>query len=95
MRICENGIYRDLTAEEISERENGARQAEAEYWASISYDEAVSAKFREIYSQDKAEAIINNFLSDMTNPLFIQEMQEMQDYRAYCKSFVKEKKGVK
>ena len=94
MRICENGIYRDLTPEELKAMEQANAKAEAEYWASISYEEAVSIEFRKNYSQDRVEAIINNYLFDQTDPLFIKEFQEMQTYRAECKKYVKEKKGM-
>ena len=87
-------IIPDLTPEELAEVEARRQAAEREYWANISYDEAVSIEFRKQYSQDRVEAIVNNFLSDMTNPLFVQEMQEMQSYRAECKAYVKSKKGV-
>ena len=93
-RMLENGTYRDMTPEEIAEIQAQSEQAEREYWANISYEDAVSAEFRKRYSQDKTEAIINNYLLDSINPLFAQEMQEMQDYRAECKAYVKSKKAV-
>lgn len=94
MKKCVNGIYIPMTPEEIADCEAQAKQAEAAYWAAIPYDEAVSAEFRKEYSQDRVEAIINNYLLDPTNLLFAQEMQEMQDCRARCKAFVKERKAV-
>ena len=94
MKIWENGNVRELTAEEIATMEHSAKVAEAEYWASLSYDEAVSIEFRKKYSQDKVEAIINNYLLDQADPLFAKEFQEMQTYRAECKKYVKEKKGM-
>lgn len=92
--IWENGIMREETPEEIAQREQQAAQAEAEYWASLSYDEAVSIEFRKKYTQDRVEAIINNYLLDQADPLFAKEFQEMQTYRAECKKYVKEKKGM-
>lgn len=88
-----NGKMVEMTAEEIAEMNENRQRAEREYWANISYEEAVSTEFRKLYSQDRVEAIVNNYLSDMTNPIFVQEMQEMQDYRAQCKSYVKSKKA--
>lgn len=88
--IWENGKMRNLTPEELE----AVEQAKAEYWASISYEEAVSKEFRKEYTQDQVEAIINNYLLDQTDPLFIKEFQEMQTYRAECKKYVKEKKGM-
>jgi hypothetical protein len=67
---------------------------EAEYWANVDYDTAVSLEFRKKYSQDRAEATINNYLLDPINEKYAREMQEMQEYRAWCKAYVKEKKGV-
>ena len=94
MRIFDGKVYRDLTPEEIAKAEHEAKQAELAYWSSISYEEAVSIEFRKNYSQDRVEAIINNYLLDQTDPLFIKEFQEMQTYRAECKEYVKEKKGM-
>ena len=77
MKICENGKMREMTAEEIAEINAQAEQEEREYWTNISYEQAVSAEFRKNYSQDRVEAIVNNYLLDPTNSLFIQEMAEM------------------
>lgn len=90
--IYVNGIYREPTAEETAAMEAQVQAAEREYWASIPYEEAVSTEFRRNYSQDRVEAIVNNYLLDPTNSLFIQEMADMQQYRAECKAYVKSKK---
>ena len=92
MKIWKNGKPVELTAEEIAEMNAQVEQAEREYWSIISYEEAVSTEFRKNYSQDKVEAIVNNYLLDPTDMLFIQEMAEMQQYRAECKAYVKSKK---
>ena len=91
MRIYENGIYRDLTAEELAAIEAQQQAAERKRWQTVDYGEAVNALFRQRYSQHAAEAIINNFLLDPTNEKYAREMQEMQDYRAWCKEYVKDK----
>ena len=93
MRIFDGKQYRDLTPTELAEMQKAQEEAEKSYWANISYEDAVSTEFRKLYSQDRVEAIVNNYLSDMTNPIFVQEMQEMQDYRAQCKAYVKSKKA--
>jgi head-tail adaptor len=77
MRIFDGKVYRDMTAEEIAEMNAGAEQVEREYWLNISYEEAVSTEFRKNYSKDRVEAIVNNYLLDPTNALFIQEMTDM------------------
>ena len=92
MRMFDGKVYRDMTPEEIAEMNAGTEQFEREYWANISYEDAVSTEFRKNYSQDRVEAIVNNYLLDPTNSLFIQEMTEMQQYRAECKAYVKSKK---
>lgn len=85
MRVCENGIYRDLTPEELAQMEQAKAQAEAEYWASISYDEAVNAEIRKRYSESGEFAILR------------QKDQKPEEYAAYyayceeCKAYVKEK----
>lgn len=92
MRKFEGNAYRDMTPKEIADREAELLERERQYWLNISYDEAVSVEFRKTYSQDRVEAIINNYLLDPTNPLFVHEMQEMQNCRAECKAYVKQKK---
>lgn len=93
MKIYDNGIYREMTDEEILAIQAEAERAEAEYWRTVPYDEAVSAEIRKKYSQDAVEAILNNFLADPTNELFKTEFFALQDYRAECKAFVKEMKA--
>ena len=86
MRICENGIYRDLTPEELARREQSAAQAEAEYWQNIGYDEAVNAEIRKRYSESAEFAILR------------QRSDKPEEYAAYygyceeCKALVKAKK---
>ena len=86
MRICENGIYRDLTPEEIAQMQAKQEQAEKEYWQSVSYDDAVNAKIRERYTESQEFAILR------------QKDEKPEEYNAYyayceeCKDFVKAKK---
>lgn len=58
------------------------------------YGELVSQKFRRRYSQDEAEAVINNYLSDPTNQKYIKEMTAMQAYREECKAEAKTEIGM-
>lgn len=87
MRIYENGIYRDMTAEEIVAMQAEAERAEAEYWANINYDEAVNAKIRERYTESQEFAILR------------QRDEKPDEYAVYfayceeCKAFVKEQKA--
>ncbi len=88
MRICENGIYREMTPEEITAMQAEAERAEAEYWQSIPYDEAVNAKIREKYTESQEFAILRQ--KD-------DKPEEYATYYAYCeecKTFVKAKKGM-
>ena len=88
MKVYENGIYREVTHEEIAEMESAKAQAEREYWESIPYGEAVDNKIRERYSISQEFAILR------------QRDEKPDEYAAYfayceeCKSFVKEKKSA-
>ena len=87
MRICENGVYRDLTPEEIAEMQAVQEQAEKEHWQSIPYDDAVDAEIRKRYSVSQEFAILR------------QRDEKPEEYDAYyayceeCKAFVKAKKS--
>jgi hypothetical protein len=94
MRKWDGKQYRDMTAEEIAERQADAEKAEREYWEDIPYDEAVNAEFRKDYPQHKVEAIQNNYLKDPTNEEYRAEFWAMQDRRAEVKAFVRKKKGI-
>ncbi len=50
MRICDNGIYRDLTPEEIAESEKNI--------PSVPYEQRVVDRIREVYSVDDELAIL-------------------------------------
>lgn len=87
MRVFENGIYRDLTPEEVAAIEAQAQAAEREYWASISYEEAVVNEIRKKYDINAELAILRQQE---------EKPQEYAEYYAYCeecKAFVKEKKA--
>lgn len=86
MKMYDNGIVREMTAEEIAEVEVQTEAAEHEYWRSINYDEAVNAKIREKYSESQEFAVLR------------QKDDKPEEYTAYysycedCKAFVKAKK---
>lgn len=86
--IWENGIMREETPEELAQMEQANAKAEAEYWATIGYDEAVDTEIRKKYSMSAEFAILR------------QKDEKPEEYKAYydyceaCKSFVKQKKGI-
>ena len=88
MRTFDGKVYRDMTAEEIAEMNAGAERFEREYWASISYDEAVDMEIRKKYSASQEFAILR------------QKDEKPAEYEAYyayceaCKAYIKKKKGV-
>lgn len=84
-RIYENGIYRDMTPEEIASIETANQEAERQYWQTIPYDEAVNAEIRKRYTESQEFAILRQV---NTKP------EEYEAYFAYCeecKTYVKTK----
>ena len=82
MRKNINGVSAECTAEEIAE----AEAAEAAYWQSVDYGEAVNAKIRERYSESQEFAVLRQ--KD-------DKPEEYAEYYAFCescKTFVKGKK---
>jgi hypothetical protein len=88
MRICVNGIYRDMTEEEIKAMEEQDDLAEKEYWTNADYEEAVNNEIRKKYSVSQEFAILRQ---KDEKP---QEYQEYYNYCEECKSYVKSKKEV-
>ena len=86
MRTYENGIYRDLTPEELAQMQAEAERAEREYWEKTPYDEAVNAKIRERYTDSQEFAILRQRDEKPT------EYAEYYAYCEECKAFVKGKK---
>ena len=83
-----NGQYIEMTDEEISTMQAEAEKAEADYWASVDYGEAVDAEIRKRYSVSQEFAILRQ--KD-------EKPDEYVEYFAYCeacKATVKEKKGL-
>ncbi len=58
------------------------------------YGSVINDLFRQRYSQDKVEAINNNYLDDMTNEEHIKEREDMKDYRKECKQEAKKLLGI-
>lgn len=69
------------------------REINPESWDEL-YGDIVSKKFREKYSNDKCEAIVNNYLDDPTNEKYSAEFREMQEYRKQCKLFARKVMGI-
>lgn len=86
MKKFVNGVYRDMTPEEIKAMQAEAEQAERSYWQTIDYDEAVNAKIRERYTDSQEFAILRQRDEKPT------EYAEYYAYCEECKAFVKAKK---
>lgn len=84
MRICDNGVMRDATPEEIASMEAARQNAERERWLNVNYDEAVDNEIRKRYSVSQEFAILRQ--RD-------DKPDEYATYFAYCeecKAYVKE-----
>lgn len=86
MKKFVNGEYIELTAEEIAAMEAEQKRAEAEYWQSVDYDEAVNTEIRKRYTESQEFAILRQRDSKPT------EYAEYNEYCEACKAYVKEKK---
>lgn len=86
MKICENGIYREMTEEEIKAMEEQDKLLEKEYWTNIDYEEAVNNEIRKKYSVSQEFAILRQ---KEEKP---EEYQEYYNYCEECKTYVKTKK---
>ena len=87
MRICENGVYRDMTVEELASMQSSKEQIEREYWQNIDYGEAINTKIRERYTESQEFAILRQ--RD-------EKPDEYAEYYAYCeecKAYVKAQKA--
>lgn len=49
----------------------------------------ISAFIRERYSVSQVEAIVNNYLLDMSNEEYLKEFNDMQEWRKQAKSIAK------
>lgn len=88
MKIYENGIYREMTPEEIAVMEAQSAAQERQYWTTIDYDNAVNAEIRKRYSISQEFSILR------------QKDEKLDEYEAYynyceeCKQYVKEKQTL-
>ena len=86
MKICENGIYRELTSDELSAMDAERSEAERRYWLETPYDDAVNTEIRKHYTASQEFALLR------------QKDEKPEEYAAYfacceaCKSYVKEKR---
>ena len=87
-KINFNGIVREMTSEESTAMQTEAERIEAEYWANISYAEAVNEKIRERYSLSDELALLRQMIKEPT--AFAEYFQFCEE----CKTFVKKKKGM-
>ena len=87
MKQCINGKYVELTPEELAEMEAQQQNAEAEYWQSVSYEDAVNAEIRKKYSESAEFAILRQ-KDEKPN-----EYAEYYSYCEECKAYVKEQKA--
>lgn len=88
MKKYVNGQYIEMTEEEIAAMQAEAAKAEAEYWASVDYGDAVNNEIRKKYSESQEFALLRQ--KD-------DKPEEYAEYFAYCeecKTTVKEKKGI-
>lgn len=79
---------RDTKLKKIVEFVKGTSRAEQVYGA------VVKDLFRQRYKEDEVEAINNNYLDDMTNEKYIQEREDMKQYRLLCKTEAKRILGI-
>ena len=86
-KIFDGKEYRFETEEEVLAREKAEADAEATYWANVSYDEAVDIEIRKKYTVSQEFAILR------------QKDEKPEEYAAYytyceeCKAYVKSKKS--
>ncbi len=84
MKICIDGIVREMTPDEITEMQAQEEQVRAEYWSTVGYGEAINAEIRKRYTQSQEFAILR------------QKDEKPDEFKAYyeyceeCKKQVKE-----
>lgn len=64
------------------------KEAEPKTYEAV-YGSMVEKKIRQRYHQRDIEAILNNFLAEPDNPVYVKEFNELQAYRKQCKAEVK------
>lgn len=83
--ICDNGIYREETPEEISRREADAKRRKAEYWKNTPYADLVVAEIRKYYTLNQELAI------QRQRDEKPEEFRTFYSYCEHCKASVKSK----
>ena len=87
MRKFDGKQYRDMTPDEIADKELAIAERERQYWQLVPYEEAVDREIRKRYSVSAEFAILR------------QKDEKPEEYAAYyayceqCKAFVKTQKG--
>jgi hypothetical protein len=87
MKICIDGIVRDMTEEEIAQAQAQYEQAEKEHWKNVDYGEAINSEIRKKYTESEEFAILRQ--KDEKQ----QEYVEYYEYCERCKTFVKKQKA--
>lgn len=88
MKKYVNGMYVDITPEEIAFNREQQEIYEREYWRTVSYEYAVNSEIRKQYSESAEFAILR------------QKEEKPEEYAAYyayceeCKAYVKSKKEM-
>ncbi len=83
-----DGVLRNLTPEEIAQREAETKRMESEYWQNTPYDDLVNAEIRKRYSESQEFSILR------------QRDEKPDEYKAYfdyceqCKALVRSKKSM-
>ena len=86
MKICIDGIVRDMTEEEIAEAQAQSELAEKEHWQNVDYGEAINSEIRKKYTESEEFAILRQ---KDEKP---QEYAEYYEYCEICKAYVKAQK---
>lgn len=88
MKICIDGLVREMTDKEIAQMEADNKAVQAEYWQSVDYGEAINTEIRKKYTESEEFAILRQKE---------EKPNEYAEYFAYCeqcKAFVKEQKRI-
>ena len=86
MKKYVNGIYIEMTEEEIAEAQAQSEQAEKEHWQRVDYGEAINDEIRKKYTESEEFAILRQ-KDEKPN-----EYNEYFDYCEQCKAYVKAQK---
>jgi hypothetical protein len=84
MRICDNGVYRDATQEEIAEMQRQSKEAQEHRFSEMDYSQIVVVLIREQYSVDDELAILRQRDSKP------EEFEAYNSFAEECKARAKE-----